>query len=210
MRNKIVSKILASCMILSLVACTKTNDQLDADGDVLVAYFAVAQNSIVDAASSASATIVDGEALGLTQYLGNIIAKKTSADLFSIQTSIDYPAGFNELIPYVEVEQENDERPELTTHIENFDNYDIIFIGYPIWWYDLPQIMYSFFDEYDFSGKTIIPFCVHNGSRFTGTIDTIKGLEPNATVIEDGFTVSQFDAPSCESDVLSWLEDLGY
>ena len=88
-------------------------------------------------------------------------------------------------------EQEEDARPELTSHIDDLDQYDVIFVGYPNWWADLPMAVYSFFDEYDFSGKTIIPFNVHNGSQFSGTIETIQELEPDADVIENGFTVSE-------------------
>ncbi|MFR5787297.1 MAG: flavodoxin [Christensenellales bacterium] len=94
--------------------------------------------------------------------------------------------------------------------MENFDQYDTIFIGYPTWWYDLPMVMYSFFDEYDFSGKTIIPFNTHNGSRFSGTIQTIEQLEPNATVIENGFTVNERNAAKSQSDIDKWLTGLGY
>lgn len=82
--------------------------------------------------------------------------------------------------------------------------------GHAIWWYDMPMIMYSFFEEYDFSGKTIIPFNVHNGSRFSGTIGTIQELEPNATVIEDGFTVNERDVADAREDVQKWLNSLGY
>lgn len=74
----------------------------------------------------------------------------------------------------------------------------------------MPMIMYSFFEEYDFSGKTIIPFNVHNGSRFSGTIGTIQELEPNATVIEDGFTVNERDVADVREDVQKWLNSLGY
>ncbi|MCB6416099.1 hypothetical protein LI221_13730 [Faecalimonas umbilicata] len=81
---------------------------------------------------------------------------------------------------------------------------------FPTWWYDMPQALYSFFDEYDFSGKTLIPFNVHNGSRFSGTIDTIKELEPDATVVEDGFTVSERDVAEASEDVAEWLNGLGY
>ena len=81
---------------------------------------------------------------------------------------------------------------------------------YPNWWADLPQVLYSFFDEYDFSGKTIIPFNVHNGSRFSGTIETIQELEPEATVIKDGFTVNEKDVPEAAGDVADWLDEIGY
>lgn len=74
----------------------------------------------------------------------------------------------------------------------------------------MPQVMYSFFDEYDFSGKTIIPFTVHNGSRLSGTPATIQELEPDAVVIEDGFSVSQGKAADAAADVAEWLDGLEY
>ena len=183
-------------------------------GKVLIAYFAVAENSDVDAVSSASVTEVNGEAKGLVRTVAEDIQAVTGGDLFSIETSVNYPGDINDLIEYASVEQENDERPELTSHIENLDEYDTIFVGYPLWWYDLPQVMYSFFDEYDFSGKTIIPFDVHRGSRLSGTPDTIQELEPDATVISDGFAVVHETAEASVSDVAAdveeWLHGFGY
>lgn len=136
----------------------------------------------------------------------------TGADLFSIQTSVDYPGDIDELIDYASSEQEEDVRPELTSHIENLDDYDTVFIGYPLWWYDLPQVMDSFFDEYDFSGKTLIPFDVHNGSRLSDTVETIQELEPDARVITNGFAISQStvaeETESVAEEVSSWLQGL--
>ena len=190
------------------------NAESEGTGKVLIAYFAVAENSDVDAISSASVTEVNGEAKGLVRTIAEDIQAVTGGDLFSIETSVDYPGDINELIDYASVEQDNDERPELTSHIENLDEYDTIFVGYPLWWYDLPQVMYSFFDEYDFSGKTIIPFDVHRGSRLSGTPDTIQELEPDATVISDGFAVVHETAAASVTDVAAdveeWLHGLGY
>lgn len=189
------------------------NTETAGTGKVLIAYFAVAENSDVDAISSASVTEVNGEAKGLVRTVAEDIQAITGGDLFSIETSVDYPGDINDLIDYASVEQDNDERPELTSHIENLDEYDTIFVGYPLWWYDLPQVMYSFFDEYDFSGKTIIPFDVHRGSRLSGTPDAIQELEPDATVISDGFAVSHETAAASVSDVAAdveeWLHGLG-
>lgn len=183
-------------------------------GKILIAYFSVAENSDVDAVSSASVTQVNGEAKGLVRTVAEDIQAVTGGDMFSIETSVDYPGNINDLIDYASAEQDNDERPVLTSHIENLDEYDTIFVGYPLWWYDLPQVMYSFFDEYDFSGKTIIPFDVHRGSRLSGTPDTIQKLKPDATVISDGFTVSHETASASVSDVAAdvekWLRGLGY
>ncbi len=178
--------------------------------NILIAYFTAGENSDVDVVSSASVTTVDGEAKGRLRAVADMIQAQTGGTLFSIQTSVDYPGDGGALIDYAAEEQEEDARPELTSHIENPDDYDIIFIGYPTWWYDMPQALYSFFDEYDFSGKTIIPFNVHNGSRFSGTIETIQDLEPDAEVITDGFTVSERDVAGAAGDVADWLGGLGY
>ena len=189
---------------------SKTEQSISTDGKVLVSYFAVAENSDVDAVSSASVSDVNGETKGRMTALAEMIQKKTGGELFSIKTSVKYPGDIGKLIDYAQEEQDKDARPELTSHIDNLDDYSVIFVGFPTWWYDLPQILYSFFDEYDFSGKTIIPFNSHNGSQFSGTIETIQKLEPDATVITDGFTVNERDVPNAKGDIDEWLSGLGY
>ena len=178
--------------------------------NILIAYFTAAENSGVDAVASASYSTVNGEAVGRLRAIADMIQQNTGGDLFSIRTSVVYPTDGGELIDYAAQEQDENARPELTSHIENLDQYDTIFVGYPNWWADLPMAVYSFFDEYDFSGKTIIPFNVHNGSRFSRTIQTIEELEPDATVIENGFTVNERDVADAAGDVASWLQELGY
>lgn len=182
----------------------------EADGKILIAYFTAAENSGVDAVSSASYSMVNDEAVGRLRAIADMIQAKTGGELFSIRTSVVYPADGGELIDYAAQEQEEDARPQLTSHIEGLNEYETIFVGFPNWWADLPQALYSFFDEYDFSGKTIIPFNVHNGSRFSGTIETIKKLEPEAEVITDGFTVNEKDVPDAANDVADWLDEIGY
>ena len=186
------------------------SENVTSGSNILIAYFTAAENSGVDAVASASYTTINGTAVGRLRAVADMIQENTGGDLFSIQTSVVYPADGGELIDYAAEEQDENARPELTSQIENLDQYDTIFIGFPTWWYDMPQALYSFFDEYDFSGKTIVPFNVHNGSRFSGTISTIKELEPNATVIEDGFTVSERDVADSADDVAEWLDELGY
>ena len=151
-------------------------------GNVLIAYFTAAENSGVDAVASASYSTVDGEAVGRLRAIADMIQDTTGGEVFSIRTSVVYPADGGELIDYAAEEQEENARPELTSHIEDLAQYNTIFVGYPNWWGDMPMALYSFFDEYDFSGKTIIPFNVHNGSGLSRTIETIQELEPNATV----------------------------
>ena len=188
----------------------ENTDSQGTDGSrILISYFTAAENSGVDAVASASYSDVNGEAKGRMQALAEMIQDVTGGDLFSIRTEETYPADGGDLIDYASQEQSEDARPALTTHIENPDDYDIIFVGYPNWWADLPMPLYSFFDEYDFSGKTIIPFNSHNGSRFSNTISTIASLEPNATVIEDGFTVNERDVPDAAGDIASWVDSLG-
>lgn len=235
MKKKILILTAAFTLVLSLGACGAGNAEstvqtettaADADQDtetagentdsqgtdgsrILIAYFTAAENSGVDAVASASYSDVNGEAKGRMQALAEMIQDVTGGDLFSIRTEETYPADGGDLIDYASQEQSEDARPALTTHIENPDDYDIIFVGYPNWWADLPMPLYSFFDEYDFSGKTIIPFNSHNGSRFSNTISTIASLEPNATVIEDGFTVNERDVPDAAGDIASWVDSLG-
>lgn len=181
------------------------------DGNnILIAYFTVANNSGVDAVASASVSTIDGVPMGRVEAIARMIQDNTGGDLFSIQTSVVYPTDGGELIDYAAEEQDQNARPELTSQIENFDQYDVVFVGYPNWWADLPMVMYSFFDEYDFAGKTIIPFNVHNGSRFSRTIETIQELEPDATVVTDGFTVNENNVPEAAADVAAWVEGLGY
>lgn len=176
----------------------------------LIAYFTAAENSDVDAVSSASVVTIGGTAKGRVQALAEMIQAETGGDLFSIRTSTEYPGDIGKLIDFAAEEQNANARPELTSHIENLDAYDVIFVGYPNWWYDMPMVMYSFFEEYDFSGKTLIPFNVHNGSRFSSTISTIQELEPQAEVITDGFTVSERNVADAAKDVSQWLDSLGY
>ena len=187
------------------------SETTDAGGsNILIAYFTAAENSGVDALASASYSTVNGQAVGRLRAIADMIQENVGGDLFSIRTSTVYPADGGELIEFAAQEQDENARPELTSHIENPEQYDVIFIGYPNWWADMPMAVYSFFDEYDFSGKTIIPFNVHNGSRFSRTIQTIQELEPDAEVIEDGFTINERDVPDAAADVASWLEGLGY
>lgn len=199
LRNRALALLLAAMLPLSLTACASGSPAATA------APTQVPQSAAPTATDAPAETPETGE-----PETDQPEAADAGGDLFSIRTSVVYPADGGELIDYAAQEQEENARPELTTHIENLDGYDTIFIGYPNWWADLPMAVYSFFDEYDFSGKTIIPFNVHNGSRFSRTIQTIQELEPDATVVEDGFTVSEQTVAEAAEDVAAWLEGLGY
>ena len=199
LRNRALALLLAAMLPLSLTACASGSPAATA------APTQVPQSAAPAATDAPAETPETGE-----PETDQPASADVGGDLFSIRTSVVYPADGGELIDYAAQEQEENARPELTTHIENLDGYDTIFIGYPNWWADLPMAVYSFFDEYDFSSKTIIPFNVHNGSRFSRTIQTIQELEPDATVVEDGFTVSEQTVAEAAEDVAAWLEGLGY
>ena len=93
--------------------------------------------------------------------------------------------------------------------INNFDSYDVVFVGYPNWWYDMPMVIYSLFNEYDFSGKTIIPFCTHGGSGFSGSVQTIEKLEKNARVISIP-AISNRRIENSRSALEKWLNENGF
>lgn len=154
--------------------------------------------------------MIDGEILGNTQYVACVIQENTGADIFRIEPKIPYPTDHDTLVDLAAEEQDNDARPAIKDKIENLEQYDTIFIGYPNWWGDMPMILYSFFDEYDFSGKTIVPFNTHGGSGFSNTINTIMEWEPDANIDEDGFTVSRNTVQDAEPDIIAWLETSGY
>ncbi|MDO4179894.1 MAG: flavodoxin [Bacteroidales bacterium] len=177
-------------------------------GKVLVAYFSVPETDGVDASSGASRVSANGKMMGNTHYVASIISEATGGELFEIKTTHTYPGSHKALIDAAKVEIDNNARPKLATHIKNLKDYDVVFVGFPNWWYDMPMPLYSFFDEYDFSGKTVIPFCTHGGSRFSGAIKTIRELEKGATVL-DGYAISRDRVPESKDGVLKWLEKIG-
>lgn len=179
----------------------------------LVVYFSYFENANlpagVDASASASIQVWNGKNTGNTGVVANIINEKVGGDIYPILVADKYPADYDETVSRGRDEQNRNYRPQLVNHIENFNDYDTVFIGFPNWWYDMPMAMYSFFEEYDFSGKTIIPFVTSGGSGFSNTVSTIKSLEPNATVLE-GISISGRRVMGAEENVTEWLEELNY
>lgn len=183
------------------------------EGKALVVYFSMPETTEPDNMTQdeeQSTVIIDGEVLGNTQYVAYVIQENTGADIFRIEPEIPYPTDHDTLVDLAAEEQDNNARPALKSTIENLDQYDTVFVGYPNWWGDMPMILYSFFDEHDFSGKTIVPFNTHGGSGFSDSISTIAELEPEAAVNEDGFTESRNNVQDAKPDIIAWLENLGY
>lgn len=175
------------------------------DAKTLIVYFTPANNDAVDFVSSATPRVGD---VSSVEYVANIISSSVKADVAKITVNEAYPLPYNATADRAKQEQSDNVRPAFSVDA-NPEDYDVIFIGYPIWWYHLPVIMDAFFDKYDFSGKTIIPFMTHQGSRDSGTFKEIKTLEPNATVL-DGIAVRGDRAGNSEADVRKWLTGLGY
>lgn len=215
--KKIIAVFLSLILIFAFAACS--NQQSDTNtpsqnngsastphntnGKNLVVYFSMPDN--VDD----STVVIGGETLGNTQYMAYVIEETVGADIFRIEPETPYPTDHDTLVDLAKEEQNNNARPKIKDTIESFDTYENIFVGYPNWWGDMPMILYSFFDEYDFSGKTIIPFNTHGGSGFSGTISTIKELEPNAEVLE-GKSISRNDIGDAEQEIVDWLKSLGF
>ena len=179
-----------------------------AGGNILIAYFTVPETDGVDAVASASRVATEDGVEGNAEFIAREIQKNVGGDLFAIQTVQTYPGSHSALLDFAYSEKGSHARPELATQIENLEKYDYIFVGYPNWNADLPMPMYTFFEEYDFSGKTIIPFVTHGGSGFSGTVRTIRSLQPNATVLDSGLSVSRNSVPNAQADVKAWTDTL--
>ena len=215
--KKIISALLALALAVSLAACSKAAGNESGSEDItnytagensgesekmLVLYFGSDNTADADLKSEAT-PYYDG--VGATGYLAQHIAEKTGADIEKITPVTDYPSGYNDTVEAAKEEQNNSVYPEFQPLTHNPEDYDVIIIGYPVWWYKMPNIMDSFFNAYDLSGKVIIPFNTHEGSGDSGTYDDIRELEPNATVA-DGFNVKGSDAGEAEKDLDKWLE----
>ena len=179
--------------------------------NILIAYFSVPENvdtDGIDANSGASIVVKNKDVLGNMQYMAMTIQEAIGGELFRIETTEEYPLEHETLVNQAKEEQNEDARPELATHIENVEQYDIIFLGYPNWWGDMPQPLYTFLEEYDFSGKTIIPFNSHGGSGFSNTIEEIKELQPDANISDEGLSISRDKVADSVQDVTDWAKSL--
>ena len=149
---------------------------------------------------------------GNTAKLAKIIAEQTGATLFEIVPTVAYPQSYDECLEVASEEQRTDARPEYLGDVEGWDAWDTVFIGYPIWWGEMPNIVYTFLEAHDFAGKTVIPFNTHEGSGQAGTQKDIERALPGATVLK-GLAVqgakAQSDPDGTARAVSDWLVGLG-
>lgn len=194
-------------------ASAETEASQGENSNALIAYFTYAENAElpdgVDASASASIQVADGERTGNTGMVARMIQDAIGADLFSIRTEESYPDNYEDTVDQGQEEQAENARPRLTEQIENPDQYDTVFLGFPNWWGDMPMAVYSFLEEYDLSGKTIVPFVTSGGSGFSGTVSEIETLEPDAEV-QEGLSIGASSVQDARNDVESWLRELGY
>lgn len=145
---------------------------------------------------------------GNTETIAKYINEEVGGDLLKLENKVAYPTDYDEVLAMAQKEKEENARSELATQI-NIDNYDVIFVGYPIWCYTLPMSIYSFFDSYDFTGKIIIPFTTHGTSGESGTFEAIRKYVTNANVLK-GYNTYGNRVDEARQEVNNWLEELGF
>lgn len=161
-----------------------SNEQQHENSKILVAYFSWSGNS---------------------KNVAQMIAQKTGADLFEIELVNPYSSNYNKVLDEAQRDLNSNARPELKTKVENMEEYDVIMIGYPNWWATIPMPVATFLESYDFSGKTVIPFCSHGGGEFGQSISDISKMLPNSRIGE-GLSIHYSGGSSLSQDISKWLE----
>jgi flavodoxin len=141
---------------------------------------------------------------GNTRAVAYQISKKVDGESFEIQTVKPYPADYNTVVEQAKREQKSDYRPVLKSRIKNIRQYDVIFLGYPDWWGTYPQAVKVFLSEYDFTGKTIVPFCTHEGSEFGRSITDLKKICPKSNILQ-GLAIVGKQSHNPGDKITEWL-----
>ena len=180
---------------------------------VLITYFSRWGNTEypadVDATTSAS-IVADGEQqYGTTEYVARMIQEQTGGEIHLIETTEPYSTDFQEVVDDNHAEMDQDALPELKDSALDMSAYDTIFIGYPIWATDAPRAVFSFLAAYDLSGKTVIPFCTHDGYGAGSSFGNIAAEIPDAAAVLGGLAVEASDVWAAETTVAQWLEEIG-
>ncbi len=226
--KRMLSAALAILLLFPLVACGASEQQeapetagsgtaaagqapnanaAQAD-NVLVAYFSWADNAVladdVDAVSSLSVL-----APGNVEQLAGWVQEETGGDLFSIRVTEPYPSDWDACLERANQERGEDTRPELAETVENFDQYDTVFLGYPNWWYGVPMALLSFVEQHDLSGKQVYLFCSHGTGGLARSVDILTEAMPDAAISEHVFDCYEQDAASSQQAIQDWVRELG-
>ena len=183
--------ILGTFLFSAFFAGTTPGNALAADTDMqkkpLIAYFSIS---------------------GHTKAIASDIQAYTGGELLQIEPEDQYPSEYQSLVDLAKKQQNDNARPKVKTRIENPDQYNVIFLGYPNWWSSMPMPVYTFIEDNGLNGKTIIPFCTHGGGGLGHSIQDLQKLCPNSKILK-AFSISGNRANDASSAVKSWLESLG-
>ena len=136
-----------------------------------------------------------------------MIQAETGGDLFEIAPVAPYTDDYNELLDIAQQEQADNARPAVANRVENWDSYDVVFVGYPNWWNDAPMLIYSFLETYEWEGKTLVPFCTSGGSAFGRSLNKLPDSASGATILE-GLHVSGSRVEGAGEDIADWIGGL--
>lgn len=201
-----------SVSVSDAVLESESTESEQSANNTLIVYFSRWGNteypSDVDATTSASIVVENDLRYGTTEYVANMIAEKVGGDLHRIETVTPYTADFDELRDVNHDEMSSNYLPELKESNLDISAYDTVFIGYPVWATDVPQAVLSFLKEYDLSGKTVIPFCTHDGYGAGNSYQTIAEAS-HAAVSLEGIAIEAKDVPNAQDTVEAWLMEIG-
>lgn len=210
--KKMMLHMLALTMAAVLSACGSSNSvengQDTSHSENEVQQEDMEEDPQMETGADSDALIVYFSWSGNTAWVANEIQAQTGADMFEIVPTEPYTDDYDTLLDIAQDEQKNNARPLIAGTVEDFEQYEVVYLGFPNWWGDMPMILYTFLDEYDFSGKTIAPFVTSGGSGFSNTISAIESLEPNASVV-DGLSLGSSAAADPGADVTDWLSSIG-
>ena len=147
---------------------------------------------------------------GNTHIVAEMIAAETGADLFHIETQKPYPADYNQCIDVAKREKESNARPAIKGDVR-VEDYEVIYLGYPNWWGEMPMAVYTFIEKHDWQGKTVVPFCTHEGSGLSGTERRVQSACEGAKVLKGlavRGTIAQNEPDRARKSVISWLENM--
>jgi flavodoxin len=145
---------------------------------------------------------------GNTRVIAHQILERVGGDIFEIVPVDPYPRDYNEVVEQAQKELSEEYKPKLKTRVEKMGSHNLVFVGYPCWWGTIPRPVATFLLEYDFSGKTIAPFCTHEGSRLGRSVADIKKLCPKSTVL-NGLAVRGSKVKDAQDEVSGWLRKIG-
>ncbi|MBT9779647.1 flavodoxin [Clostridium sp. MCC353] len=179
--------------------------------NILIAYFTWADNThvenpdSVDVDATTSASVLPP---GNAALMADWIRQEVGGDLFSIKVEEPYSSDYDECLNRAADEKADRARPALSTHVDNMEDYDIVFLGFPNWWYTLPMPVLSFVEEYDFSGKTVVPFCTHGTGGLAATIQDLKKALPESARVLDPIGVYRPEVKDAQPEIQEWLDGL--